>query len=106
MALTSTIQEAMWLRKLLNDLQEDVSKHTKIFEDNKSAICMGKNRQSHGQSKHIDIKYHFVREKVSEGRVEVQYCKTGNMLADMFTKGLSGPKFKKLRGMIGMVGHV
>ena len=59
--------------------------------------------KNHGQSKHIDIKYHFVREKVSEGSIELRYCTTENMLADMFTKGLSGPKFKKLRNLIGML---
>ena len=103
MALTSTIQEAMWMRNLLTDLQEDISKPTTIFEDNQSAICMAKNRQCKGQSKHIDIKYHFVREKISEGRVEIEHCETANMLADTFTKGLPRPKFQKMRELIGMV---
>ena len=107
MALASTFQEAIWMRKLLRSLNlepaENASHPTVVYEDNQSAICMSKNQQSHGQSKHIDIKYHFVREKVSEGSIELRYCTTENMLADMFTKGLSGPKFKKLRNLIGML---
>ena len=105
MALASTFQEAIWMRKLLKSLNinlENTSHPTVVFEDNQSAICMSKNQQCHGQSKHIDIKYHFVREKVSEGCIELKYCATENMLADMFTKGLSGPKFKGLRNLIGM----
>ena len=106
MALACTFQEAIWMRKLLRSLSfdyENASNPTVVYEDNQSAICMSKNQQCHGQSKHIDIKYHFVREKVSEGQIELRYCTTENMLADMFTKGLSGPKFKKLCKMIGMV---
>ena len=105
MALASTFQEAIWMKKLLSSLNidpDDSANATIVYEDNQSAICMSKNQKCHGQSKHIDIKYHFVQEKISEGRIELKYCATENMLADMFTKGLSGPKFKKLRSMIGM----
>ena len=109
MALASTIKEAMWMRQLLNNLyrnERDISKPTTIYEDNQSAIWIARNQQCHGQSKHIDIKYHFVREKISEGIIDLKYCDTTNMLADMFTKGLSGPQFKKLRNMIGMASCV
>ncbi len=63
MALASATQEAVWMRKLLADLQNKTEKTTVIFEDNQSAIFMAKNPQYHGCAKHIDIKYHFIRDQ-------------------------------------------
>ena len=63
---------------------------------------MTKNPQFHGRSKHIEIKYHFVRDKVAEGIVEIQYCPTTEMIADMLTKALPKDVFAKLRVMIGL----
>ena len=59
-----------------------------IYEDNQSAICMAKNSQFHGRTKHIEIKYHFIRDQVKIGAIELKYCQTEDMLVDMFTKGL------------------
>ena len=63
---------------------------------------MAKNPQFHGRTKHIAIKYHFIREQVSSGKLELKYCKTNDMIADMLTKGLSGKQFKKVRLMAGV----
>ena len=64
---------------------------------------MSKNNQYHDRTKHIDIKFHFVREQVAAGAVDLRYCKSKDMLADIFTKGLCGPQFKKLRSRMGLV---
>jgi len=56
-----------------------------IFEDNQSAICMDKNPQFHGRTKHIELKYHFIRKQIKSGTVELKYCPTENMIADMLT---------------------
>ncbi len=64
MALASATQEAVWMRKLLVDLQNKTEKTTVTFEDNQSAIFMAKNPQYHGCAKHIDIKYHFIRDQI------------------------------------------
>ena len=64
---------------------------------------MAQNAQFHGRTKHIDMRYHFIREKVKDGTIEVKYCHSDLMLADMLTKGLSGPVFKTLRKMAGIV---
>lgn len=71
-ALASTAQELLWLQQLLAGLQKEPAKPMIIFEDNQSAISMAKNPQFHGRSKHIAIKYHFIREQVSSGKVELQ----------------------------------
>ena len=60
-----------------------------IFEDNQSAIAMTRNPRFHGRSKHVGIKYHFVRDKVTEGTIKVKYCSTTEMIADVLTKGLT-----------------
>ena len=98
----STAQESEWLQQLLADLQKEPVKQMIIFEDNQSSISMAKNPQSHGSSKHIAFKYHFIREQVKNGKVELKYCKTDEIIADFMTKGLSSEKFEKLKLMAGM----
>ena len=102
MALASAAQEAVWLRQLLSDLNVKPASPTLIFEDNQASICLAKNPQYHGRAKHIDIKYHFVREQVVNGNIKVKYCKSEDMIADMLTKGLSYVQFDKLREMTGL----
>ena len=102
LALASCIQEALWLKKLLSDLTNKVEKSIDIYEDNQSTISMAKNQHSHGRSKHIDIKYHFIKEHCVDGCIQLIYCPTEEMKADMFTKPLYSTQFKKLRALIGM----
>ena len=101
-ALSAATQEALWMRQLLTNLSVTVEKPITIYEDNQSAIAMSKNPQFHGRSKHIDIKYHFVRDQVEKKAVTVLYCPTGSMLADLFTKGIPKEQFKKLRDLTGV----
>ena len=63
---------------------------------------MAKNPQFHGRSRHIAIKYHFIRDEVKNGAIKIQYCRTNDMVADMFTKGLYADQFQKLRDMAGV----
>ena len=103
MALASATQEAIWMKHLINDLHTEIlEKPVCIHEDNQSTICIAKNHQYHGRSKHIDIKYHFTRDQVISGNIELNYCKSEDMVADLFTKPLSGPQFKCLRELLGL----
>ena len=74
---------AIWLNRLLVELQpqKEPSKLVTIFEDNQSSICMVKNSQFHGQSKHIDIKYHFNRDETKKGTTDIQYYRTDDVIA-------------------------
>lgn len=101
-ALSQAAQEAVWLRSLNVGLKLEMTAPTIIYEDNQSAICIARNPQGHGRSKHIDIKYHFIREKVQQEIIEVKYCKTEDMIADLLTKGLGKDRFEKLRQMTGL----
>ncbi|KAK3894704.1 hypothetical protein Pcinc_001550 [Petrolisthes cinctipes] len=93
MALASAIQEAVWLRKLAVDIQIDCKSPLLLYEDNQSTIAMSKNPQFLGKTKHIDIKFHYVREKCNENVIQLVYCPINDMIADIFTKGLNKDKF-------------
>ena len=99
-ALSHATQEAVWLRQLASDLRCNTKQPTVIYEDNQAAICMAKNPNS--RSKHIEIKYHYVREKVQNDIIELKYCRTEEMIADIMTKGIGKEKFLKLRKMAGI----
>ena len=102
-ALASATQEALWMRRLSAELSGGPPEGAvTIFEDNQSAISMTKNPQFHGHSKHISIKYHFVRDQVSDKTIKVEHCPTAEMIADMLTKALHKDQFTKLRRMVGL----
>ena len=88
MAACAAAQEALWLRMLLADLGVDIVKPISLKEDNQAAIAFSKNPGDHKRSKHIDIRYHFVREKVASGEFTLDYISTDRQLADIFTKAL------------------
>ena len=85
--------EAIWLKRLLKDLQEQVSDPTTIYYDNRSSIQLAKNPVFHAQTKHIEVHYHFVRERVLSSEVKLQYVPTDRQTADIFTKPLGMDKF-------------
>ena len=101
-ALSSAAQEAIWLKLLLHDLNFSHNSPMVIMEDNQACICFTKNPKDHGKTKHISIKYHFVRNLVNDQEIDVQYCPTNLMLADIFTKGLSAEKFMFIRNRLGL----
>jgi hypothetical protein len=94
--------QALWLDSVMKELKCETSKPLLLRIDNKSAISLAKNPISHGRSKHIETKYHFIREQVSNGVIEVQYCPTELQLADGFTKALKLERFEFLRRQLGI----
>ena len=90
-ALCSAVQETVWLRRLLSSIGFKQSTPTVIYEDNQGSIALS-----------IDIKFHFVRETLEKKQVDLVYCSTENMLADIFTKLLPKPRFEHLRSLIGV----
>ena len=75
---------------------------TIVYEDNQGAIELSKNPKHHHRTKHIDISYHFVRERVISKEIEVKYCPTNNMVADIMTKALPKVTFEKFRHLLGI----
>ena len=72
------------------------------MEDNQGAIALAKNPITHSRTKHIDIRYHYIRETVQRGAIDLQYCPTQEMCADLLTKALPKMQFEKLRQMLGI----
>nr|BAP68993.1 RxLR effector candidate protein [Hyaloperonospora arabidopsidis Emoy2] len=105
MALSEATKEAVWLKVFLGELGEMTSDEAiKMFEDNQGSIALAKNPEFHKRTKHIDIRYHFVREKVESGEVILEYCSTQDMLADMMTKPIAAVQFESLRDRLGIQG--
>ena len=104
-ALAAAAQEAVWLQHLICELQNEPPRKIEILEDNQSAICLAKNPQSHGRTKHVDIKYHYIRDQVESGNIKLVYCPSEKMVADILTKGLPVSQFVKLRKLAGVSEH-
>ncbi|KAL0364919.1 UNVERIFIED_CONTAM: Retrovirus-related Pol polyprotein from transposon TNT 1-94 [Sesamum angustifolium] len=101
-AAAATSNQCIWLRRILEDIGEKQEEPTTIYCDNKSAIAITKNPVQHSRTKHIDIKYHSLRETTTRGEIELKYCSTEEQLADIFTKALPRNKFEELRMKIGV----
>uniref|UniRef100_A0AAV1TT31 Polyprotein n=1 Tax=Peronospora matthiolae TaxID=2874970 RepID=A0AAV1TT31_9STRA len=104
-ALSLAIQEGKWVHRLLCEIlaaANEPGPDLVIREDNQSCIKMTKNPVNHGRAKHIDIKYHHIRDEVKRGEVQLEYCETSVMMADIMTKGLSGPRHKDLTTALGI----
>ena len=119
MGQTQATKEAVWLKLLLHELDTPSSKdlpsqNTKVTStspglysviihcDNQGAIALAKNPQAHARSKHIDIQWHYQREKIEDGSVELRYIPTDQQIADGLTKPLSKDKFLAFRNAVGL----
>ena len=102
-ALSTASQEAVWLRRLLQNVLKKQDNPTVVYEDNQGTIELTKNPKFHNRTKHIDVSYHFVREQVDNKVISVKYCRTEDMLADVMTKGLSKVQFERFRDMLGLI---
>jgi len=85
-AACSAAQEAIYLRALLKDMGEEQTGPTIIFQDNQGTISMEHNKVSNKRTKHIDIKYHYIREMVDRKQISTTYVPTEKMIADCLTK--------------------
>ncbi|GMF18158.1 unnamed protein product [Phytophthora fragariaefolia] len=89
MALSDCVKECIWRRRLLKNMGVDQVGATVIYEDNQGAMALAKNVGYQARTKHIDVRYHFIREKVPSNEVELVYVESKNQLADYLTKGLT-----------------
>lgn len=101
-ALAEACQEAVWIKRLLQDLNETPNNPIVIFEDNQSCIKLVHNEKFSNRSKHIDTKYHFVKDYVGKNIVTCKYCPTEDMVADLLTKPLTASRITFLRNKCGL----
>jgi hypothetical protein len=102
-ALSVEFHEAMWLRKLLKDLFYHEMDSTIIHCDNQRCVKLSKNPVFHDKSKHIEIKYHYIKDMVHRKEVHLQYLPTHEKIAYIFTKPLARMKFEYFRERLGLV---
>ncbi|GAU31071.1 hypothetical protein TSUD_322080 [Trifolium subterraneum] len=100
-ASLSTCQ-AIWLRNLIEEISLVKCNTVTLKVDNVSAINLAKNPIAHGRSKHIEMRFHYLREQVNNGNLALEYCKSEEQVADLFTKAVAVQVFQKLRGLMGM----
>lgn len=101
-AITHASKEGLWLRSLLSQLFSTTLETTTLFSDNQSAIALTQDHQYHPRTKHIDIRYHFIRWIVENGSLRLLYCPTEDMIADALTKPLPSPKVKHFANELGL----
>jgi hypothetical protein len=101
-ALTSVAREVLYLKSLLEELYEPADEEIPIYCDNQGAIALASNNKFHARTKHIDIRYHFIRALIRSKDFALQYIPTDENIADAFTKPLPRPRLEKLRRKMGV----
>lgn len=101
MSMVAAIQEAIWLKRLENEISPDPVKTMTLHCDNKSAIHVALNNAYSSRTKHVDVRVKFIRECFENKIIELKYLPTNDMLADLLTKGVPFPKLKTLTDKFG-----
>ncbi|KAG6437014.1 hypothetical protein SASPL_101921 [Salvia splendens] len=104
-AASNTTCEGIWLRRILEDLQQVQKEATTIYCDNMSAIAMRKNHVFHSRSKHIELRHYFIRDMVNKEEISLEYVGTKEQLADFLTKAIPVEKFEKSRDMLKIANY-
>ncbi|XP_047335705.1 uncharacterized mitochondrial protein AtMg00810-like [Impatiens glandulifera] len=99
-ALAYTTADLCWIQSLLSELRVSLSSSPVLWCDNIGAAFLLVNPVFHARTKHIEIDFHFVREKVTRKQLLIQYIPTEDQVADIFTKGLSSHRFALLRSKL------
>ena len=86
MTITSTTCTAIWLHKILSALKNEQKGLTRILCDNKYANALTNDPIFHGRSKHKSIKFHYIRELVKDEEIKLEFCRSKDQVADIFTK--------------------
>jgi len=95
-------KEALWLRQFIGQVFKPLTEPTTLFCDNQSAIALTRDHQYHARTKHIDIRFHFLRWISEKGAVRLLYCPTDEMVADTLTKALPSAKVKHFAIELGL----
>ena len=103
-AISEAAKEALYLRKILAEFKQTSEKPVVLFEDNSAAATWTRNETDHQKSRHIDVRYHHIRDHVAKGDIVVHMCPTQEMVADIMTKALEADLHKRTAWR--MMGHL
>ena len=101
-AAASCCSQVIWMRTQLQDYGFAFDR-IPIYCDSKSAIAITLNPVHHSRTKHIDVRYHFIKDHVEKGHIEMHFVSTDFQLADLFTKPLDEKRFNFLISKLGML---
>ncbi|KAL4084932.1 hypothetical protein QTP88_027798 [Uroleucon formosanum] len=102
-ALSQAVQELTWLKLFLGELMDQPKMVPTMYGDNQSAIKLVNNPEFHRRTKHIDVRYHYIREKFNEGLFALEYIPSKEQIADIMTKPTPRTWFNELRKILGVI---
>ncbi|XP_073224806.1 secreted RxLR effector protein 161-like [Cicer arietinum] len=102
-AAISCASHGIWMKRILEKLGSKQGDCILVRCDNSSTIQLSKNPVLHGRSKHIEVRFHYLRNLTEEGRVKLVHCGSQDQMADIMTKPLKLESFTKLRQMLGVM---
>ena len=102
-AATNCCAEILWMKEALKDVNTETKQPITIFCENTNAINLSKNLVMRSRTRHIPIKYHFLREQVVEHNIKLEYVNTKEKIDDIFTKPLPREAFEYLRQKMGVI---
>ena len=102
MAATMAACQGIWLRRLVSEITGQQVPPVEMKVDNRSSLELMKNPVFHGRSKHIDIRFHFIRECIENGEITVKHVCSRAQKADILTKALGRLMFEEMRSSIGV----
>ena len=94
--------QATWMVNLVEEITTKSHGAITMKIDNMSAINLAKNPISHGRSKRIEIRFHYLREQVADEKMNVEHCRTENQITDIMTKGMQVEVFRRIRAMMNV----
>src|ERR1700733_10834240 len=100
--VTHAAKEALWLRSLIQQLFGTTLSPTTLYSNNQSALVLSKDHQYHARTKHINIRFHFIRWIIERGSIRLIYCPTEDMIADTLMKALPSAKVKHFASELGL----
>ncbi|XP_074364402.1 secreted RxLR effector protein 161-like [Apium graveolens] len=102
MAATAAACQAIWLQRVLSHIMGIKVAPVTLYIDNRSAVDLARNPVFYGRSKHIDLRYHFIRDCVEQGLIIIRHVRTNEQRTDILTKALAISKFEKMRQLLGV----
>jgi len=101
-AQTHAAKEGIWLQTFVAEILGTKPAAIKINCDNQGAIALAKDNKFHSRTKHIDLRYHFIREAVEDGKINISYIPTDQNVSDLLTKALARSKFQGFADVLGL----
>ena len=105
LVVTLPLKDVLWIHKILREFSflHNLSLPSNLYCDNQGAIRLSKDATFHGRTKHIDVHFHFIRQTITSGNMELIYIPTEKMVADIFTKSLARVKFERFRADLNVM---